>query len=160
MTPIIIICVLLALGIIFLIIEIFFLPGITIAGIVGALFIAAAVIFAYTNVGNTAGTLTLVGGLTFLALAVWRFMKSKTLDRMALKVDITEKVEPLKGIDIKVGDEGKTVSRLAPMGKIRIHDAIVEAKTVDGFIDQNETVVVLEVYNNNVLVEKKEEENQ
>jgi membrane-bound ClpP family serine protease len=155
---IIIICVLLALGILFLIIEIFFLPGITIAGIVGGLFIGAAIIYAYATLGSAAGTLTLVGGLTLLALAVWRFMKSKTLDRMALKVDITEKVEPLKGLDIKVGDEGKTVSRLAPMGKIRIHNAVVEAKTNDGFIDENETVVVLEVFNTNVLVEKKEEE--
>ena len=158
MTPIIIICVLLALGILFLIIEIFFLPGITISGIAGGLFIAIAIAYAYANVGNTAGTITLVGGLGMLAFSVWRFMKSKTLDRMALKVDITEKVEPLKGIDIKEGDEGKTVSRLAPMGKIRIHDAIVEAKTNAGFIDENETVVVLEVYNTNVLVEKKEEE--
>jgi membrane-bound ClpP family serine protease len=155
MTPIIIICVLLGLGILFLMIEIFFLPGISIAGIVGALFIASAIIYAYVDVGSTAGTLTLVGGLTFLTFAVWRFMKSKTLDRMALKVDITEKVEPLKGIEIKPGDEGKTVSRLAPMGKIRINGAIVEAKTSDSFIDENQAVVVLEVYNNNVLVEQK-----
>jgi len=157
MTPIIIIGVLLALGILFLIIEIFFLPGITIAGIVGALFIAAAIIFAFANMGTTAGILTLIGGLALLAVAVWRFMKSKTLDRMALKVDITEKIEPLKGIEIKPGDEGKTISRLAPIGKIRIHDSVVEAKSTDGFIDENQTVVVLEVYNTNVLVELKTE---
>ena len=152
-----IIAILLALGIIFFIVEFFFLPGITIAGIAGVLFIAAAVIFAYVNLGSGAGTLTLVGGLAFLGLAFWRFMKSKTLDKISLKTEIDEKIEPLKGLDIKVGDEGKTVSRLAPMGKIRINNAVVEAKVNDGFIDEGEIVVVLEVYNTNVLVEKKEE---
>ena len=152
-----IIAILLALGIIFFIVEFFFLPGITIAGIAGVLFIAVAVIFAYVNLGSGAGTLTLVGGLAFLGLAFWRFMKSKTLDKISLKTEIDEKIEPLKGLDIKVGDEGKTVSRLAPMGKIRIHNAVIEAKVNDGFIDEGETVVVLEVYNTNVLVEKKEE---
>ena len=154
-----IIAILLALGIIFFIVEFFFLPGITIAGIAGVLFIAVAVIFAYVNLGSGAGTLTLVGGLAFLGLAFWRFMKSKTLDKISLKTEIDEKIEPLKGLDIKVGDEGKTVSRLAPMGKMRINNAVVEAKVNDGFIDQGETVVVLEVYNTNVLVEKKEEIN-
>jgi len=152
-----IIAILLTLGIVFFIVEFFFLPGITIAGIVGVLFIAAAVIFAYVNLGSGAGTITLVGGLMFLGFAFWRFMKSKTLDKISLKTEIDEKIEPLKGLNIKPGDEGKTVSRLAPMGKMRINNAVVEAKINDGFIDQGETVVVLEVYNTNVLVEKKEE---
>lgn len=154
-----IIATLLALGIIFFIVEFFFLPGITIAGIVGVLFIGAAVIFAYANLGSGAGTITLVGGLILLGFAFWRFMKSKTLDKISLKTEIDEKIEPLKGLDIKPGDEGKTVSRLAPMGKVRINNAVVEAKVNDDFIDENEAVVVLKVYNTNVLVEKKEEVN-
>ena len=115
MGEIAIICTLLAIGIIFFIVEIFFLPGITIAGIVGVLFIGIGIIYAYATLGSGGGTLTLVGGLTLLGLAFWRFMKSDTLDKISLTADIDGKVEPLKGFDIKPGDEGKTVSRLAPM---------------------------------------------
>jgi len=57
-------------------------------------------------------------------------------------------------LNIKIGDIGKTSSRLAPMGKVRINGAVIEAKTNDEFIDQGVEVVVLEVFNTNVLVER------
>ena len=72
---------------------------------------------------------------------------------MALKTGIDGKVDPLKGLSIKVGDTGKTTSRLAPMGKVKINGAVIEAKTNDEFIDQGVEVVVLEVFNTNILVE-------
>jgi len=152
-----IVCVLLFLGIVFFLIELFLLPGISIAGIVGGVFIGGAIYYAYAFVGPMAGTITLIGGLVFFALAVWWFMHSKALDKMMLKTDIDGKIEPLKGLDIQAGDIGKTLSRLAPMGKIRINNAVIEAKTTGDFIDEDEEIVVLEVYNTNVLVEKIDE---
>jgi len=149
-----IICVLLVIGIVFFLIELFLLPGISISGIVGALFVGAAVYYAYVFVGFLVGTITLVGGLVLFAVAIWWFMRSKVLDKMSLKTDIVGKIEPLKGLDIKPGDKGKTMSRLAPMGKVKINNATVEAKTNDDFIDPDEDIIVLEVYNTNVLVER------
>lgn len=149
-----IVCILLIVGIVFFLIELFLLPGISIAGIVGALFVGGAVYYAYAFVGTLVGTITLVGGLVLFAIAVWWFMRSKALDKMSLKTDIDGKVEPLKGLDIKVGDKGVTMSRLAPMGKVKINNAVVEAKTNDDFVDPNEKIIVLEVYNTNVLVER------
>lgn len=149
-----VVCVLLVIGIVFFLIELFLLPGISIAGVVGGLFIGGAIYYAYAFVGALAGTLTLIGGLVFFALAVWWFMRSKTLDKMTLKTDIDGKIEPLKGFNIKPGDTGKTMSRLAPMGKVKINNAVVEAKTTGDFLDEDEEIVVLEVYNTNVLVEK------
>ena len=149
-----IICVLLAIGIVFFLIELFLLPGFSIAGIVGGLFIGGAIYYAYAFVGAMAGTITLIGGLIFFALAVWWFMQSKTLDKMSLKTEIDGKIEPLKGLDIQQGDKGRSMSRLAPMGKVKINGAVVEAKTTGDFIDEDEEIVVLDVYNTNVLVEK------
>ncbi|NDV47352.1 hypothetical protein D0T49_09875 [Paludibacter sp. 221] len=153
---IVIVCTLLVIGIVFFLVELFLLPGISIAGIVGLLFTGASIYYAYAFVGATAGTITLVGGIILFSLAVWWFMRSKALDKMTLKTDIDGKVDPLQGLDIQVGDKGKTMSRLAPMGKVRINGAVVEAKTNDDFIDPNEEVIVLEVYKTNVLVERAE----
>lgn len=146
--------ILLVVGIIFFLIEIFLLPGFSIAGIVGGVFVGAAVFCAYAYIGATAGTITLIGSVILLGVAIWLFMRSRMLEKMSLNTDIDAKIEPLKGLDIKAGDKGRTMSRLAPMGKVRINGAVVEAKTNDDFIDQEEDVVVLQVYNTNVLVER------
>ena len=62
---------------------------------------------------------------------------------MALKTNVESKVESVTETQIKPGDKGTTVSRLAPMGKVKINDITVEAKTADDFIDQDEEIVVL-----------------
>ena len=63
-------------------------------------------------------------------------------------------VDSISQEHIKPGDKGITISRLAPMGKVKINGHTMEAKTADDFIDQNEEIVVLEVFKTNVLVEK------
>ena len=151
-----IVLILLLIGVILFLVEIFLLPGISIAGIAGGLFMGASVFCGYYFLGPTVGTLILIGGLIFFGIAIWLFMRSRVLDKMALKTDIDSKVDPLKGLDIKMGDTGKTMSRLAPMGKVRINGAVVEAKTNDDFIDPDEDIVVLQVFNTNVLVERAE----
>lgn len=150
-----IVIVLLLLGIIFFIVELFLIPGISLAGIAGTLFVAGSVYYAYSRIGATAGHLTLIGGIILLGIAVWIFVRSKALDKMALKTEIDGKNDPLKEVLIKVGDMGITHSRLAPMGKVKVNGFIVEAKTNDDFIDPGVEVIVLEVMNTNILVERK-----
>ena len=149
-----IVLILLTVGVVFFLIELFFLPGISIAGIAGFLFVAGGVFYAYYYIGATAGHLSLAGSLVFIGISIWLFLRSKTLEKMSLKTDIDSKIEPLKGLEINVGDTGITSSRLAPMGKVKINGHIIEAKTSDDFIDQNEKIIVREVYKTNVLVER------
>lgn len=149
-----IVVILLVLGIIFLLLEIFLFPGISVAGIAGAAFTAAAVWYAYSYIGAGAGNITLISGVILMAVAVWGFMKSKTLDKMSLKTNVMGRVDEIDGLKIKVGDIGTTLSRLAPMGKIKINGTVIEAKTDNEFLDPNTEVIIKEVYKTNVLVEK------
>ena len=149
-----VVLILLAIGVVFFLIELFFIPGLSIAGIAGFLAVAGAVFYAYAFIGATAGHLTLVGSLALIGISVWLFLRSNMLDKMSLKTDIDGKMEPLKGLDVKVGDTGTAVSRLAPMGKVKINGNIIEAKTSDDFIDQDEKIVIREVFSTNVLVER------
>ncbi|MDR1584573.1 MAG: NfeD family protein [Prevotellaceae bacterium] len=149
-----IVLVLLLIGVVFFLIELFFLPGISIAGIAGFLFVAGAIFYAYSFISPAAGHLTLAGSLAFAGISIWLFMKSKMLDKMSLKTDIDAKIEPLKDLEVNVGDRGVAVSRLAPMGKVKVNGHIVEAKTNDDFIDQGGNVIVLEVFRTNILVER------
>ncbi len=152
---IIFIMLLIAVGL--LLVEMFLIPGISIAGIGGLLFLGGAVYYAYAYIGSTAGFLTLVAAFVMLTIAVIIFIRSKALEKMSLKTDIDSKNDPLEGIELKEGDMGITCSRLAPMGKIRVQGHVVEAKALDDFIDQDVEVVIIKVQSTNVLVERKKQ---
>ena len=89
-----------------------------------------------------------------MGISIWLFLRSRALEKMSLTTVIDGKNEPLKDMNIQVGDTGIALSRLAPMGNVRINGQTVEAKTYDDFIDQGEAVVVKQVFSTNVLVER------
>ena len=144
-----IIVFLMLVAIVLILLEIFLLPGITIAGVGGFLFAASGVIYAYT-VGETAGHITL-----FLSLTA--FAASFVFNKVALKTDVDSKLTSSRDLGIEPGDEGITLSRLAPIGKARIKGITVEAKSMDELIDENTPVEVLRVDGYNVLVKRKEQ---
>lgn len=144
-----------ALGIIFMLIEIFLLPGISIAGIVGGALIVGAVIYAYMFLGTTAGTIVLISSLAVLAIAFIWLVKSRSLQKIGLKTNIEESVDNSDLLKIKVGDKGVSLSRLNPIGKIMVNDTIIEGKSIDGsFIDEDIEVEVVKVETYNVLVKE------
>lgn len=140
------------LGIIFFLLEIFFLPGISVGGVAGVLFVGASIWYAFSHLGATAGMITIGGGVVAMGLAIWAFLRSRALDKMSLNTQLEGKVDALNGIALSVGDKGVTVSRLAPIGKVRFGTEVVESKSLDGFIDQAVEVEIVEVSTFGVLV--------
>ncbi|MBO5850679.1 MAG: hypothetical protein J6Q47_05345 [Paludibacteraceae bacterium] len=142
---------LLVAGLGLILMELFLLPGISIAGVCGVAALVGADYLAYVNISSTAGHIVLFVSLGILALGVYLFIKARTLDKMALTTDIDSKVELITD-KIQIGDKGKTTSRLAPMGKIFINNITVEAKSIVGFIEENVEVEVIEINGNIVAV--------
>ncbi len=151
----VIVILLIIMGVVLLLIELFLIPGISVAGIAGVLFFGGAIYYAYDTLGTTAGHFTLIASIVVLALAIWIFLRSRALEKMALNTEIESKIDPLKDVKVQPGDKGFAVSRLAPMGKVKVNGFIVEAKTNSDFIDDGDEIVVLEVLKTNVLVERK-----
>lgn len=147
-----IVVVLLIMGILFFLLELFLIPGISVAGIAGTVFMGGAIYYAYTHISPTAGHFTVVASLVLLATAVWVFIRSKALEKLSLKTEITGKNDPMANVEIHIGDIGISSSRLAPMGKVKINGFVVEAKTNDDFIDEGVEVKVLDIMNTNILV--------
>ena len=145
---------LILLGIFFMIVEVFLIPGISVAGIASLICLIAGIVMAYTNLGPEVGTWILAGSVLSLSVVLYLFFRSKTLDRMALKSKISSKTEPFQGLDVQPGDTGVTISRLAPMGRIKINGKSIEGRSENEMIDQNTPVQVIEVGSNNVLVRK------
>lgn len=149
-----IIAFLMVVAIVLILLEIFMLPGITVAGVGGFLFAAGGLFYAY-SVSTPIGNVTLaVSSLVFAASFIW-LLRSKSFNRVALKTDIDSKLASSRDLGIVPGDEGLTLSRLAPIGKARINGITVEAKSMDELIDENTPVEVIRVDGYNVIVKIK-----
>ncbi|MBQ4394203.1 MAG: hypothetical protein II825_02745 [Paludibacteraceae bacterium] len=80
-------------GVALLLMEMFLLPGFGIAGIGGFGCLIAAVVLAWVLISKIAGYITLGACLLLAALAIWGFLRSKALDKMALDSKIDSHVE-------------------------------------------------------------------
>lgn len=151
-----IVIILVIAGILLLLVELFLLPGFGIAGIGGIALLIGGIYYAFSYVGPTAGTITLVSSLLLLGISFFWLIKSKSLRRIALTTDITETVDNSDLKKIEKGDIGVAVSRLNPIGKIMINDVMVEGKSFDGeLIDEESEIEVVSVSSFNVIVKKK-----
>ena len=148
-----IIAFLMVVAIVLILLEIFMLPGITVAGVGGFLFAAGGLFYAY-SVSTPIGNVTLAVSSLVFASFIW-LLRSKSFNRVALKTDIDSKLVSSRDLGIVPGDEGLTLSRLAPIGKARINGITVEAKSMDELIDENTPVEVIRVDGYNVIVKIK-----
>ena len=80
-------------GVALLLLEMFLLPGFGIAGVSGFACLIGAVVVAWINIGQVAGLITLGACVLLTILAIWGFLRSKALDKMALDTKIDGHVE-------------------------------------------------------------------
>ncbi len=147
------IIILILLGIFLFIVEFLLVPGITIAGVGGAILMGVAVYFAYATHGNTVGNYTLVATLIITIGGGAYVLRAKTWRRFMLDKDIDSQVQVgLEEEKIKVGDRGECITRMNPMGKVLVNGIVVEGKSIRGFLDPHTPVEVIKVLHTQVIV--------
>lgn len=151
-----IVIVLIVVSIALLMLEFLVFTGSGVAGILGGVGIVAAVWLAYTEIGMTAGHVTLFGAAVAGGVATFYALRSKTWRRLQLNSQIDSTVERVDSL-AKVGDTGVCQGRLAPMGKVVIGDHMVEAESLSGFLDEGTCVEVVKVLRNKIFVKLKED---
>jgi membrane-bound ClpP family serine protease len=149
------IIVLITLGLLFLLLEILIIPGTTFAGIVGFVLVFIGLWQAYASKGIVEGHITLGATIVVTIVALYFSFKTGTWKRMALKTTVSGKMDQLDGLNIKEGDTGTSVSRLAPSGKAMINNDIVEVHTYGEFIDHEKEIIVISVKDNKIIVTTK-----
>jgi len=80
-------------GVTLLLLEMFLLPGFGIAGVSGFACLVGAVVVAWIWMGHVAGLITMGACVLMSALAVWGFVRSHALEKMALDTKIDGHVE-------------------------------------------------------------------
>ncbi len=149
---IIIVTLLVLFGIGLMLVELFLIPGISVAGVGAILFFVGSIYYAFTQITPLCGYITIALTLILIALSLVWVVRSKTLDRIALDTSVDSVVPTSIDSDIAVGQKGITLTRLNPMGRVRIGEKEVEAKIRVGFLDENTPVVVERVETNLIIV--------
>lgn len=147
------IVLLVALAIFLLILELFIIPGISIAGIGAVLVYGGAITLAYMKLGTTGGNITLAASIISSAIAVFIFFKPSTWKRVALSTEITGKMpEQEVYASLKAGMQGIAKTRLGPMGEIEVNDIVTEAQSMGEIIDSNTRIEIVYIEDNKIVV--------
>ena len=148
---------LILVGLVLIFAEILLIPGIGIAGVLGLLSLGGSCFYAFHEFGNVTGAIvTGVNSLLIVALTVW-VLRAKTWKRMSLETNIDSKA--VETPSIAVGDKGKTLTRLAPMGSARFGNYIVEVKAIEGMLDPETEIEVVLIEDNRIFVKPVLQEN-
>jgi len=148
-----IIVFLIILGIVLLLIEVTILPGITVAGVGSFLVLVYSVYLAFTTYGSLVGFVTLAFVLIVSPLLVYYFFKGKAGRSMVLNTVLTGVANEINHEKVKIGDIGVTIGRLAPMGKIKVNDEVVEVRSTGTFVNPGEKVRIIHIEKSMVTVE-------
>jgi membrane-bound ClpP family serine protease len=144
--------IIIALGLLLIFIEIFFIPGTTLFGVVGGVAVAAGVILVYVNYGSKAGNTALIGSLVAVLIAIAAGFKVIQTNKFAMKAELKGRVNEAESEQPKVGDKGIAVTELRPNGKALFGNLKTEVYSNGDYISRDTTLEVVKVVSNKIFV--------
>jgi membrane-bound ClpP family serine protease len=149
----IIILSLLLIGLALIVIELVFIPGTTVVGLLGFIFAGAGVMIGYQHFGSDTGLYILIGTLVATLAALFYSFRSGAWSRFSNKSSNDGKVnEGITG-GLSIGDEGVTLSTLRPIGKAEFNSKTFEVKTQGQYVETGQHVRIIQIRLNDIVVE-------
>ena len=148
------IALLLLFGLLFLAVEVIFIPGTTVVGLVGFCLLIAGIWFSYRDLGTNTGHVLLTSSAVVVALLVYLGLRPKNLNRMALTNVNHARVQDVRHPDVMPGTTGRTLSALRPAGTALFDDDRREVTTRGEFVAAGSEVRVLAIEHNRIVVER------
>jgi membrane-bound ClpP family serine protease len=148
-----VIIILIVLGILLFVIEFLLVPGVTVAGIGGLILTVLGVYKAFNDFGSTVGVWVLIGTVLLSVFVITMSLRARTWSRLMLKTNVDGTVDKdLTEDQVKAGDHGTTLTRLAPMGKIQVNNLVREAKSIEGYIDEHSDIEIVSIEGTRISV--------
>ena len=138
--------ILILLGILLFLIEFLIVPGVTVAGIGGIILMGSGIYLAFENFGNQTGFIILLIALFSSVAILVLALRARTWKGVMLNTNIDGRVNvgPEKDT-IKPGDKGICLTRLAPVGKVKVNNIVIEGKSIAGFLDAKTEIEVVKI---------------
>lgn len=148
------IIILAALSLVLGLLEIFILPGFGFAGIGSIVCAVVDAILIYNAYGFSWACIAVVVAILLLVLMLYIVANSRTFDRMSLKTSIDSTNATTEQLSVKVGNEGRAITRLALVGNAEIEGKQVEVKSSGKFINSGTPIRVIKVDKAQIIVER------
>jgi membrane-bound ClpP family serine protease len=140
-------------GLLLLIAEIIFVPGTTVVGVVGFVFMAIGVGLSFRYFGSETGW-TIVGGTSVVSgLLLYLAFKANVWSKFALKSSSDSKVNEGALIDLLPGQEGISTSTLRPVGKAELSGKTFEVRTNGEYIESGTRIRIIRITSSQIFVE-------
>lgn len=140
-------------GLLFLVAELVLLPGVSVGAILAMVCYGSSIYLAFRDFGTLGGVVVIVVILVLSLVAIVVSLRAKTWQRFSLRQEIrSSNLATMPSDELQVGDRGKTLSRLSPMGKVEIDGRIYEAKSTGAYVDPQREVEVVGFENFSVIV--------
>ncbi len=146
--------VLIVIGLILIIVELIFIPGTTLIGILGFVLAGIGIWIGYDALGSNTGHLILGVSVLVAGIAFFYSFRTDAWSRFALKDQITSRVNEAYPHNLIVGETGVTVSALRPQGTALFHDRQHEVQTKGEFLMPNTQVRIISLNHNKITVEE------
>lgn len=140
-------------GLALIVVEIIFVPGTTLVGVLGFVFMLVGVGLSFNYFGAEAGWITV--GCTAVAAGVLLYysFSSNVWGRFSLKSSSNARVNEGELDQLQVGVEGKTVSALRPVGKAELNNKTFEVKTLGEYLEAGKRIRIIKILSNQIIVE-------
>ncbi|MCQ2182772.1 MAG: hypothetical protein MJY89_05140 [Bacteroidales bacterium] len=143
---------LLIFGIVLMFVETFLVPGIGVAGILSLVSLSAACWYSYTFISKAAGNWVTLGVCILVVAFLVFVLRAKTWKRFELDTEIRSKVNDEQE-HVAVGNQGKAITRLAPMGTAEFNGVNCEVKSYDNsMISAGTPVEIVRIEDKKVIV--------
>lgn len=147
------IIVLILVGLVLIYLELIFVPGTTVLGLVGLALTIIGIYMTYERHGIASGSIVLVSSLfVTVGALVWSF-RSNAWSKFSLKGKSNSKVNEHYVDDLQVSMEGSAVSDLKPIGKAEFNNKAYEVTSNGHLIESGTGVRIIRLLGNKIIVE-------
>lgn len=143
---------LIILGIILFYVEFLLIPGVTIAGIAGAICIIVGVYFGYKGFGVPVGHYILGSTAIVSVFSIFIMLRSNTWKNIALNTKIEGKTSSSLESEVNIGETGETATILNPYGKVLINNKLYVAKSFSSYIDPKIKIEIKKIDGSHLIV--------
>lgn len=150
------IAIIIILGLLLVVTEVFLVPGSTFVGVIGLLVVGLGIYYAFESYGFTTGAGILVGSGAIIGVLTYIGIQRMSNGKFTVKTEIDGKVNEFDYSHINIGDEGVTLTALRPEGKAIINDDRVTVFSKGFYMDTDTPIVVIAIKNNKIFVEQKQ----
>lgn len=147
------IILLVLVGLVLIYLELIFVPGTTILGLIGLVLAGIGVYIAFDTHGTSVGYMVLGGTFAVTILALVYSFKAKSWDRFALKQQNKSRVNQGYAKGLQVEMRGVALSDLKPIGNVEFGTKSYEVTSHGNLIESGQEVKIVRIDRNKIIVD-------